>query len=490
MNKYRKRQKQLRWLGATMLGMILALFAVHLIPAVGIALAVMPFAIRRKADGEEGGDTGLLDKIERGIDSLDKEVKELKKNGADAVLADPTRWPKELKTAMEELTKLKGVANDQAANQVNFQRTLDRVQSLTRREARSAFGNPIERIQRDPQLRARFNAMIRLAVSKEGDLTAVAADILERGDLPELAKSVKTKALGEDSSPGSTLINQDLLTEVYDTLLTYGIWNTFAVRNLGTKTTILPVKTARPVALAIISEGTQVTDDATKAGTTVTATVIDVAVLLNVYIRLIEDAEVDIVADIMDDFAQALAYRLDWFCTQASGGSNTTDGAFTGIFGGGGTAATATTGNTTVEAMDEADFRRALLTVDAAVLQRQARWWMHPQVLVRALGIKDANGRAIFLTALEAPNAGAIGSMFGYPITLGAACPSANTAGSKVAAFGDPNGQVVGIRKGFGFDASDHFRWDYLQRSFRGYGRCATKIRAATAFGIVTTAAV
>ena len=48
--------------------------------------------------------------------------------------------------------------------------------------------------------------------------------------------------------------------------------------------------------------------------------------------------------------------------------------------------------------------------VAPVVLKRKPRWWMHPQMLVRMMGIKDNNGRPIFLGALEAPSYGAIGN--------------------------------------------------------------------------------
>jgi len=254
----------------------------------------------------EGGgefEAQVLDKV----GTIERTVGDLKKNSAEVILADQSRWPKELKAAMEDLTKLKGVANDTQGNFDKMTKRMEQLQAIVKREARIAFGNPIERITRDEQLSARMNALIRIGLSDgERNYRKDAIGILERADLGSVAK-----ALGEDSSPGSTLINQDLLTEVYHTLESFGIWNTFAVRALGTKTNILPVKTARAVALAIISEGTQISDDANKTGTTVTATVIDVACLINVYLRLIEDAEVDVVGDVLEDFAEAVAYRLD-----------------------------------------------------------------------------------------------------------------------------------------------------------------------------------
>lgn len=450
--------------------------------AIGAAsfAAASPFLISRiclDAGGDDGNGPSLKeigDKVERGIDAIRGEQKSFR----EQFTSDLGNLSKSAKDLLEDITKLKKNANDTQSNHDELLKKIKLLDARIGLEARMAFGNPVQRIQQNEELRWRLNAAVRLAVT--------ASDPDARKAMMRQFPEFITKALGEDASPGSTLINQELANEMYDTLQHYGIWNSFAVRNVGTKTNIFPVKTARAVALAIIAEGTQITDDANKAGTTVTATILDIAVLLNIYFRLLEDAEFDVTADVMDDFMEAFAYRLDWFCTQADGGSDTTDGAMTGIFGGGGTAITAAAGNVTVETTDEADWRNTILGVDAAVLQRPARWWMHPQILVRALAVKDANKRSIFLTGLEAPSAGAIGSILGYPITLGAICPTTNAASAKVAVFGDPNGQVVAVRKGFEVATSDHHKWDYAMRSFRGIGRAATKIRAATAFGVLT----
>jgi HK97 family phage major capsid protein len=159
------------------------------------------------------------------------------------------------------------------------------------------------------------------------------------------------------------------------------------------------------------------------------------------------------------------------------------------VFGGGGTAAAAASGNVSVETLDFEDVLRCLTTVDSGILTRPCRWWMNPQILVRMLSIKDGNGRPIFLTANEAPTPGGIGSILGYPVTLAHAAPSANTTSSKVAVFGDPNAQVAGVRSDFVFEASDHHRWNTLERSFRGYGRFGNKIRKATGFAVLTNAA-
>jgi HK97 family phage major capsid protein len=442
--------------------------------ALGVAmLGIRPLGAKQygchfhdKADDGKGGVT--LTSEEK--DALLGGVKSIKKT-TDDLTANFDNLDKQTKDAFKELESLRDVG----AKAEELGRSLQKVQLQLANERRMAFGaqSPIIRISADPEKRARFNAAIRMAVCNQN------------GDMQQLAKSILSKALGEDTSPGSTLIDDELATDIYDTLAMYGIWNTFRVQRLGTKTTKFPVKTVRTAAGWLLTEGDPIPDDTAKAGTSVDLTVEVLAVLLNVSLQLIQDSAFDITADVLNDFAEAFAYVLDFACLQADGGADATDGNNTGIFAGG-TAAVASDGNTTVEALDLEDVIRVLTAVDAQVLSRPARWWIHPQILVRMLAIRDQNGRSIFLTANEAPANGAIGSILGYPVTLAHAAPSTNAASAKVAAFGDPNALVVGIRQDFTFEASDHHKWNTLQRSFRGYGRAGVKIRKASAFGVLT----
>jgi len=296
------------------------------------------------------------------------------------------------------------------------------------------------------------------------------------------------KALGEDTSPGSTIIDDALSTEIYDTLSTFGIWSTLAVQRMGTKQTKFAVKTARPVAVVLLTEGDPIPDDANKAGTSVTGEAELIACLLNVSIQLLEDAEIDVTADLMEDFIEALNLRLDYLAFRADGTADSTNGGMTGLFNFG-TAAVAAAGNTTVENLDLDDFLRCLTVVDSAVLTRKAKWFLHPHILARSLAVRDGNGRPIFLTGLEAPAFGALGSYLGYPAEMVDQAPNTNAANAKVLAFGDPNAYVVGIRRSFVFESSDHHKWSNFQRSFRGVGRAGCKGRKASALAVLTTAA-
>jgi HK97 family phage major capsid protein len=378
---------------------------------------------------------------------------------------------KSTKEAFEELTEVKNSTN---ASIESFTKAMKTVQDGLRRELIQANGNPVVRIQKDEELRTRFNVAVRLAMDSGGDMMRLMA--------PQM------KDLSEGTTPGSTYINTQLLKEIYDTLLSYGVWNTFGVKQMGTRLTRMPVKTARASAGFVLAENTAIPDDAAKAGTEVTLQVEIIASLLGVSMSLLQDSEIDVTADVLSDFAESYAFRLDYAALAASGAADVANGGMIGVFTGA-TPAPAGAGAVSVSTLKLNDFIRCLTTVDPAVLQRQAKWWIHPTVLAKIVGIVDLNGRPLFQTALEAPAPGAIGSILGYPVVLSGAAPSTDAISSPVAVFGDPQGQVVGIRSDFVFEASDQFRWSALQRTFRGWGRAGTKIRRATAFAKLVTAA-
>jgi HK97 family phage major capsid protein len=414
---------------------------------------------------------GTVGKVEKKLLTLEEKQAEILK-----------AMPKDIKEPLETIEKLKKSANDQQANIDKLVRSIATFEEKIRVHARMGFGNPIQRIQSDPEMRCRLNLAVRMACSKSNELV--------HQKLADQYKEITGKALGEDSSPGSLLIDDKLATEIYDTLATFGIWNTFQVDRLGNQTVKYPVTTARPTANFVLTEAGTISDGSF-TGASVSNVMEVIAVLINVSLQLLQDAEFDITAYVMNAFGESYAERLDHACLGADGTADATNGGMTGVFVGG-TAATADAGagaDDTVEELEFEDWTRCLLTVDPIVLQRAAKWWMHPQILVRALSIKDSNGRPIFLTALEAPAPRSIGTILGYPVVPAFKAPSTNSASAKVAVFGDPAGLVVGVRSDYVFEASDHARWTTLERSFRGWGRAGTKIRRALAFAMLTLGA-
>lgn len=407
----------------------------------------------------------LTDKVTKGVDALNQKATVIEKKYDDL--------EKETKKAIEDLTMVKNHQNDFAATLTE----LRRVQGQVAHERRYS-NDPFKRFTENPERKKFINTYFRWLASKQ-PITNLAKEE------QEVIQRVAPWYTG--GTPGSTFLQTDIAREVYDLLATYGIWNTFDVIPVGTKTTTIPVATARPVALVIAESTGYASDDTTQDTTSVSLAMKDILCLIAASRDILQDAEIDVTSMIMEQFAQAWAYRLDYFCLAADGTDNTTAGAMTGVFSGG-TAASAGTGNTTVAALQLEDFVRCLTTVAAAVLRRPARWWMHPTVLAKIALVRDSNGRSLFQTALEAPSPTA-GSILGYPVVLCDAAPSTDSAGSVVAVFGDPKGLAVGIRSNWAFEYSDDYKFNYLNRYFRGWGRAGVIIKGATAFAKLTLAA-
>ncbi len=390
----------------------------------------------------------------------------------ELMLKSIDRLDKETKTALEELTKVKNAANSIG----EFETKLAKVNQLLKQQARSSFGSPIQRIQHDDEMRIRLNLAVRGACN---------IDKLLDGSIAKLRDEIKGKALDVTNTPGTTLFTNELLREIYDLLSSYGAWSTLGVRRMGTKLTKLPIKTARPIAYVIKPGNRQFADDANKAGTTADLEAELIGVLITVYNELLQDSEFDVTSDVLDDFMEAVAYRMDFCAFRADGTDDATNGAFTGLFEFA-PSVTADATRTTIGATKFTDWLKCLNGVDPVVLTRAARWWIHPTNIARAVGVVDGNGRPIFQTALEVPNPGSIMNLLGYPITPLLVGPSTDAASQDVAAFGDPNGYVVGVRQDFEFAASDDFKFDYYSRAFRGVARAGFKGRRTGAFRVLT----
>lgn len=428
-------------------------------------LALSGYGLREEFNDNHGGGGALAEKEFQGkvLGSLNEQKKTV-----DDLVANYDNLEKKTKETFEQLTKQKDDFEGTSAQVSEISRTFKKLQLQLKNEQRSANGDPVKKLLADPDIRLLINAKIRKACG-----------------VP--LNEAQQKAITSGGAPGSTYINDDLDTEIYSTLASYGIWSSFDVKTVSTRNNKFLVKTARPTA-SFFGEGVTITEDTAKAGTSVTCEAGGIKVVLSVPNELLDDSEVDISADLMDDFLQAISYRMDWACLQADGTADATDGGYTGIFAGG-TAAVAASGNVSVETLDFEDVTAAMLAVDEGVLGRESRWWMHPRQLIRMLHIKDSNGRPIFLTAVEAPTPAGIGSILGSPVVPSFAAPTANTTSSDIAVFGDPKGLVVGLRKGIEFAESRDAKFEDYETTFRGVGRFGCEIRDAGAFAVLTTAA-
>lgn len=428
--------------------------------------------------GEHGGGGGLsMDEFQKrtlaGIGEVKKQFETVEGRVAEL--------DKDSKELSEKFAKQVKEFEGLPSQIIEVQRSLQGLQLKVAQERRSSFGSGVERLSADPQCRTALNGMIRMAAKKNGMDISIPDEQAKAG--VELMR-----ALSGGASPGSTFINAQLIPDIYSTIAEYGIWRNFDVIPVSTSSAKLIVDSSDPV-MYWTAENTSPTEGA-PTGANVTATINKLLGWIQVSRELLEDAEIDVASHVLRKFANATAYGLDFACTSADGGADSTDGGFTGIFGGSGTAAVAASGNVSVATLDFEDWLAAMLAVDAAVLSRPtARWFIHPQMLVRALAIKDLNGRPIFLPAIDAPAPGAIGSILGAPVVL---CHTANATdgvSKRIAVFGDAMGQAVCLRSDFEFAMSEQAKFTEDSVVFRARARGAAKTKKATAFGVLTTAA-
>jgi len=399
-----------------------------------------------------------------GVETITGEVKTIQTN-QDKLLADYSRLDAQTKTAFEDLTKVKNHANDVATVLVGINKVIANLQ----RESRQAFGDPIQRILSNPDRREYWNAIAR-------------AIMFPGSPLPE----VLTKAFTGVASPGSLTIPTEIASEFFDVLYQYGAWPSLGQYPVGARTNTYPILTARPnyywVGAGVSAPSTPESSAITEGsftGTSVNLTIETMGVLVHVTEELIEDSTVDISGLVMRNMAQSVSQGLDFTFFNGAAGGTRTDSGYRGVFNMGATnanmIATAASGNTTMAGLELDDWLRCLTTVTGGTLQRPCRWWMHPRVLASTCLIRDQNGRPLFQTATDAP-LGGIGSILGYPVTTVASAPdtavsSSATPNAKVAAFGDPQGYAVGIRRGVDLQSTNLLKFVENMRSFRALTR-------------------
>lgn len=441
----------------------------------GLAMATLPlFGVPvRKMDSDPdplGGGMGaqILARV--------AEVKQ-QTNSIETNLATTDREGKSLQEAFAAHVKAFEGMPGQIAD-VN--KTIAKIQLKVAQERLSSHGSAIQRISGDEQMRNAINGVIRRAASNGGQRSIAITDDQKKG-ADDFARALST-----GSTPGAGYVDDELIPAIYSLIAEYGIWRDFDVIPVSSNAAKMIVDTSDPDMLWI-DENTE-PSEASYTGGNVTATIKKMLGFIGISNELLADSKVDLSRYLLPKFANATARRLDWSCLSADGTADTTDGGHTGIFFGG-TAAVAATGNVSVATLDLEDFLATMLAVNAAALSKQCYWWIHPQQLIRMLAIKDGNGRPIFLPAIDAPAPGAIGSILGYPVKLSHAAPNANTTSSKIAAFGDPMGEGVCLRSDFEFAASDQVKFTEDKTIFRARARAAAKVKQATAFGVLTTAA-
>ena len=407
------------------------------------------------------------------------------KSSYEKVVADLDRADKEVKSALEELTKVKNTCNDFDVNL----RAMQKVQRAVKLNARSSFRDPVEAALDNEETKAYFNALAQL-INHKGDVSKLPAELKK---IVDDARAASKAMSGVDSSLGAATIPTVTFNEIYDLLLEYGQWSTLGVMRVGARTTVLPVATARPnfYWIGANTGGTGETSAITEsdmAGSSVNLVIQTLATYLTISRELLADSTVDLAPYLMKQMIQSVSYGLDTAAFTASGASDQTNAGYYGIFNAASVntnlASVAANGNVTVAQTQLEDWMNCLLTVNAEVLVRKPKWWMHPQTLAQAALVRDKNGRPIFQTWLEVPNPGSIGSILGYPVIQTAVAPvpaPTGAAGSTVTVFGDGEGQAVGIRQDMEFATSDDILFAQNMRAFRALMRAGTKLKTQAA---------
>lgn len=436
--------------------------------------------------GSDGGGGEFETKMLAGVETLQKSHNELKSR-YQKVVEDLDRSDKEVKKAMEELTLVKAKANTTFEEVMAKYNALQKAVTLN---ARSSFTDPVQRALSNDETKAFINAAAR-AVVFPGEYSKLPGEW--RKLLEENAAATKSLT-GVDSSLGQATVPTQTFNEIYDTLLEYGDWSSLGVIRVGMRTTVLPIATARPGyywigAGAGAAETTAITEGSF-TGSSVSLLIQTLAVYLTVARELLADSTVDLSSYILRQMAQSMSYGLDYAAFAAGGVANQADAGYYGIFNAGTVNAsaisTAAAGNTSISKLDLEDWVNVLTTVSPQVLKRNPRWWMNPQIVAKCALVRDKQGRSLFQTMLEAPvgkpgQPGGIGSILGYPVTVTNAAPSTDAASAKVAAFGDPQGQAVGIRADLELATSDDIKFAENMRAFRALMRCGVKQRSSGA---------
>jgi len=421
---------------------------------------------------------------------------------AKELTADLKDAPKKIVKLYEEIEKLKKVANDSQVNFEKFEKAINKFDGAMKKIVRAEFGDPLERFLSDEQKRNWVNAVVRACAfpNQIEKLPKEQREVLKWAEEQRIADQQRGVITGADSSLGQATVPTEWLPEIYSLLSMYGIWNTFqTIMNISARTTTIPMATARPQYYWIGSgtggtvEGAAITEGSF-TGTSVNLTIQTLAAFIGVSRELIQDSAADISAFVSSELFQSIAYGLDFAALQADATADQTDAGYRGVFDAAALntnmKAAAAAGNVSTELTDLDDWERCRATVNARVLGKMTKWWMHPFILSKAILVRDLNGRPIFQTALEAPAPGSIGRILGSPVVIGDACPSTNTVNAKIAVFGDPEGMAVGIRQDFELATSAEFRFSQNQICYRALTRAGVQIKSATGSTVLKPFAV
>ena len=438
---------------------------------------------------------GFEKKVLAGVDTLVEENKTIK-SAVQKVTDDLARADKEVKAALEELTKVKNQTN---TTHEQFTKAMEKVQRSIALNAKSSFRNPMQRALANEELSFALNAIGRcvLAATKGAPIpdSAFVKYVEEQ--------KAKTKALtGVDTGLGQATVPTDTFNEIYDLLLEYGDYTTLGVQRVGARLNVVPVATARPQFYWIGSQSTLAEGSTITSGAFSGSQVLDVintcAVLMYVARELLQDSTVNLAPYVLHQMIESANWGIDTAAFIGTGNQDTTNAGYVGIFN----AALANTnlgytagaGRTQVSKLILDDFVNTMLTVSPQALNRKPMWWAHTQNIARAALIRDNNGRPIFQTWQEVPNPGSIGSILGHPVHPTAIAPNIDGINTTPFVFGDPQGQSVLIREDLELATSEDIGFPQNLMAYRALVRAGVKLKTLAAsntlkpFAVLTTA--
>lgn len=505
-NKFKARQTFLGWLGFAMLALIAICLA---IPTFGLSLVALVapkvflatmavahkgvccasiglFGTARVLRDSKPAEGGVIDfdndefegTMRKGLKSISAEQTRFKSD-LQKVTSDLDRADKDVKKALEDLTATKNKMN---SSWEEIAAKLEKVQKAIALNTRSSFRNPIERALSNEEFRFSLNAIARYvvaAVNKRLDGLDPAFKQHVEGAL------TKAKALtGVDAGLGQATVPIETFNQIYDLLLQYGQWNTLGVERVGARTVVYPLMTSRPQfywigAQSSLAEGSQITSGAF-GGNEVLLIIQTCAVLMYVARELLQDSTVDMAPKVIKEMIQSTVQGLDTAAFIATGNADTTNGGYVGIFNAAlansQLASVAALGHTNVGALTLEDFVQTELTVSAEVLNRNPKWWIHPQFIAKLALIRDKMGRPLFQTFTEVPM-DSIGSILGRPIVPTNIAPNTDGLNQPVATFGDEDGQIVGIREDLELATSADIGFPQNLMAYRTLLRAGTKMK-------------
>lgn len=433
------------------------------------------------APGEGGGGGG-----DEGIDPTAKRIiQELAdtRSKMEAIEGDLAAH-EELKQTAEDFDRVMkdfdGHASDiKALNET--QKKLKRQLSEVRREV---SGDPMAKILGNPEVRDAIAAQVRVPFLKHNN-KRVPDEMME--SYRAFDRMGEQRDIVTGSTPGSNLVDDQLLPNIYQLIAGAGVNSNFDVIPTSTASNKLITDTTDPEMLGV-DEGA-VIPESSYANAVTTISIEEFSGLMTISNSMIEDDTTSLVSRIVGKYVLATARRADFIGLQADGTDDGPNKNQTGAVEAG-TAFVAASGNTTFQTVDYDDIINMFVGAGEGLDSSEgARIFIHPQALYRLLQIKDGDGRPLFQSALEAPTPGALGSILGVPVIRSYQMPSTNAASKPFFAYGDPKAIALGIRRNMDFASSADAKFTSNSTVFRATARMGVVLRDSAAFEVMTTAA-